>query len=122
MRPSLALAIGAVAAVAFGLPLALAPAQMLSGFGLGAPTEALILSRDAGVLLIGLGIINWMARNAEGPPLRGLLWGNIFIRVGEFVTNGWAIGAGMLPVWMAGGLVVPVALVVMFALALRRAS
>lgn len=83
MRPSLALSIGAVAAVLFGLPLVLAPEQVLSGSGLGAPTEALILSRDAGVLLIGLGIINWMARDALGPPLRGLLWGNIFIRVGE---------------------------------------
>jgi hypothetical protein len=61
MRPSLALSIGAVAATALGVPLALAPASMLSAFGLSAPDEALILSRDAGVLLIGLGIIDWMA-------------------------------------------------------------
>jgi hypothetical protein len=73
------------------------------------------------VLLIGLGIIDWAAREAGGAPLRGLLWGNIFIRVGEIVNNGWAIVDGMLPPWAAGGLVVPVVLVIVFASALRRA-
>jgi len=121
MRPSLALSIGAVAAILLGIPLALAPAQMLSTFGLGTPNEGLILSRDAGVLLIGVGIIDWMAREAVGAPLRGLLWGNIFIRVGEIVNNGWAITAGMLPPWAVGGLVVSVVLVIVFVLGLRRA-
>jgi hypothetical protein len=120
MRPSLALSVGAVAATALGIPLALLPAQMLSAFGLAAPTEALILSRDAGVLLIGLGIIDWMARNAVGAPLRGLLWGNVAIRVGEIVNNGWAIATGMIPSTAVAGLIVPVALIVIFLLALRR--
>jgi hypothetical protein len=120
MRPSLALSVGAVAATALGIPLALLPAQMLSAFGLAAPTEALILSRDAGVLLIGLGIIDWMARNAIGAPLRGLLWGNVAIRVGEIVNNGWAIATGMIPSSAAAGLILPVALIVIFLLALRR--
>jgi hypothetical protein len=121
MRPSLALSIGAIAAIALGVPLALAPATMLSAFGLSAPDEALILSRDAGVLLIGLGIIDWMAREAVGAPLRGLLWGNIAIRVGEIVNNGWAIAAGMIPSSAAGGLIIPLGLIVIFVLALRRA-
>lgn len=56
-----------------GIPLALAPAQLLPTFGLGTPNEAVILARDAGVLLIGLGIIDWMARDAVGASLRGLL-------------------------------------------------
>jgi hypothetical protein len=121
LRPSLALSIGAVAAVALGIPLALAPAQVLSTFGVAVPDEGLILARDAGVLLIGLGVIDWMARGAVGAPLRGLLWGNIVIRVGEIANNGWAIVNGTLPPWMAGGLVIPIVLVIVFALALRRA-
>jgi hypothetical protein len=121
MRPSLALSIGAVAAVALGIPLALVPAQMLSSFGFGTPNEGLILARDAGVLLVGLGIIDWTAREAVGAPLRGLLWGNIFIRAGEIANNGWAIAGGMLPPWTAGGLVLPVVLIIVFAFALRRA-
>lgn len=121
MRPSLALSIGAVLAVVFGAALALLPVQMLSGFGLGTPTEAQIVSRDVGVTLIGLGIINWLAREATGAPLRGLLWGNIFIQVAEFVVNGWEVAAGSLPAAAAGGLVIHLALAVVFVLGLRRA-
>src|SRR5947209_9576774 len=108
MRPSLALSIAAVLAILFGLSLALLPAQMLTGFGLRTPDEALVVSRDVGVTLIGLGIINWLARDATGAPLRGLLWGNIFIQVAEFVVNGWEIVAGILPAAAAGGLVIHV--------------
>ena len=123
MRPTLALSIGAVFAVLLGLPLLLAPSQMLTAFGLGMPNEGLILARDAGVLLIGVGIIDWMARDAVGAPLRGLLWGNIFIRGAEIVVNVWEIAVGMIPLNAGGliGLAVSLALVVMFALALRRA-
>lgn len=121
MRPSLALSIGAVLAVLFGAALALLPVQMLAGFGLGTPIEAQIVSRDVGVTLIGLGIINWLARNAGGDALRGLLWGNIFIQVAEFLVNGWEIAAGILPGAAAGGLVIHIVLAVIFVLGLRRA-
>jgi hypothetical protein len=121
MRPSLALQIGAVLAFIFGAALALLPDQMLAGFGLGTPKEALVVSRDVGVTLIGLGIINWLARNATGDALRGLLWGNIFIQVAETVVNGWEVAAGILPGSAAGGLVIHVALAVVFFLGLRRA-
>lgn len=121
MRPSLALSIGAVLAFIFGGALALLPVQMLSGFGLATPTEAQIISRDVGVTLIGLGIINWFARNATGDALRGILWGNIFVQVAELVVNGWEIAAGILPSAAAGGLVIHVALAVIFVLGLRRA-
>jgi hypothetical protein len=62
MRPRLALTIGAV--VAFS-------------------REAEILSRDLGVTLLGLGVLNWMTRGATGAPLRGVLVGNIAIQVLE---------------------------------------
>ena len=121
MRPSLALSIGAVLAFIFGASLALLPEQMLAGFGLGVPKEAVVVSRDVGVTLFGLGIINWMARGATGSVLRGLLWGNIFIQVAEFVVNGWEIAAGILPAMAAPGLVIHAVLAVIFALGLRRA-
>jgi len=51
--------------------------------------------------------------------------GNIFIRVAETLLNGWELAAGMLPPTASGVLVaaagVDIALIVMFALALRRA-
>jgi hypothetical protein len=121
VRPSLALSIGAVAAVVPGLAVALAPSQVLSSFGLGAPTEALIQSRDLGVTLMGLGVINWLARAAVGAPLRGLLWGNIFLQFVSIVVHMWEIVAGLFPPSAAAALVVPLALVIVYASALRRA-
>jgi len=71
MSPKLALQIGAVLAIVFGLGLALLPAQMLAGFGLATPNEALVVSRDVGVTLVGVGVINWLARDATGPRSAG---------------------------------------------------
>src|SRR5438094_8793042 len=64
------LIIGAVAALLFGLALVLLPAQILDGFGLGAPAAAQVLSRDVGVTLIGLAVLNWFGRNATREALR----------------------------------------------------
>ena len=121
MRPSLALSIAAVYGLVLGVPLVLAPAQMLSAFGFGAPNEALIQSRDLGVTLIGLGIINWMARDAAGAPLRGLLSGNIFMQLMSIAVHTWELVAGVVPSWTAPFLVVPLALVIVYATAFRRA-
>jgi hypothetical protein len=120
MTARLALTIGAVAALLFGLALTFAPAQMLGGFGLGVPTEALIVSRDIGVTLIGLAIVNWMARDATGPAVRALIIGNLFIQAAEAVVNGWEVAAGLLPIQAAGGVILHAVLAAMFALPLRR--
>jgi hypothetical protein len=122
MSPKLALTIGAVLAVVFGLALTLLPAQMLAGFGLATPPEALVVSRDIGVTLIGLGIINWLGRDATGQLARALLLGNLFIQVAEAVVNGWEVAAGILPSAAAGGVVLHVILAVVFVLGLRRVA
>jgi len=120
MRPSLALSIGAVIAVASGSAFALAPAQMLSAFGVGTPTEALIVMRDGGITLTGVGIINWLARHATGAPLRAVLWGNIFIYVVDGLVNAWEIVAGLIPPGVApASLIIALAAVIMYASALR---
>jgi len=82
MRPSLALAIGAVFSVVSGLAFVVAPGQLLSPLGFAATAE--IQARDAGVLLIGVGIIDWLARDAVGAPLRVCSWGTSL-----FASRGW---------------------------------
>jgi len=73
MRPRLALSIGAVFHLLTGLPLLLAPAQALSALGWAdIPDEMLVPLRDAAVLGIGVGIIDWLARDAVGAPLPSL--------------------------------------------------
>jgi hypothetical protein len=128
MRPSLALSIGAVFYLLLGLSVVLAPAQLMSAIGWpAAPNEALVPTRDLGTLLIVLGMIDWLARAAVGPPLRGLLWANIIRPAASMVVNGWEIGAGMVPATVLGGLLVAgfgvdIALIIVFAMALRRSS
>ena len=121
MSTKLALSIGAVVAILAGLGFALAPAQLLSGFGFAAVGETQVVTRDIGVTLIGLGILNWLARDATGPAVRAILIGNLFIQVAETIVNGWEIAAGLIPAQAAGGIVLHVVLGALFVLALRRA-
>jgi hypothetical protein len=114
--------IGGVAAVLFGLALLVFPSSMLAGFGLAVPTEAKVLSRDVGATLIGLGVINWMVRNATGQPLRALLVGNVVVQALELLVNGYEIVIGDLPSQAAGGLVIHLVLGAVFVLAMRSSS
>jgi len=121
MSPKLALTIGAVLATLFGLALTFAPEQMLSGFGMTATGPALVLSRDIGVTLIGIAVINWLARDATGPAVRAILIGNIVVQVLEAIVNGWEVAAGIIPSQALGGVVLHVILAIVFWLGLRRA-
>jgi len=114
--------IGGVAALVFGLALLVFPTSMLAGFGLSVPTEAKVLSRDVGATLIGLGVINWMARNATGETLRALLVGNVVVQALELVVNGYEIAVGDLPTQAAGGLLIHLVLSAVFVLAMRSDS
>lgn len=120
MKPKLALTIGAAAAALFGCLLLLTPANMLKGFGIEAHVDGLIVSRDVGAMLLGLAVLNWLARNADGHGLRAVLVANFFIQVLELVINAVEIGVGDLPAGAAPGLAIHVILGVLFALALRR--
>ena len=121
VSPRLALMIGAVAAFIFGLALTVFPTTILAGFGLAVPDAAVVLSRDVGVTLIGLGVINWMARNVTGEALRAILVGNVVVQALELVVNAGEIAVGALPVQAAGGLVIHLVLGAIFVLAMMRA-
>jgi hypothetical protein len=98
--------IGGLAAFVFGLALLVFPTSTLAGFGLPVSTEARVLSRDVGATLIGLGVINWMARGATGDAL-------------EFLINAFEIVVGDLPTQAAPGLLIHLALGAVFVLAMR---
>src|SRR5947209_11797033 len=114
--------IGGIAAVFFGLALFVSPESMLAGFGVATPVAAKVLSRDVGATLIGLGVINWMARNATGDALRALLVGNVVVQALEFVVNTYEIAVGDLPTQAGGGLLIHVVLGAVFVLAMRSSS
>ena len=122
MTSRVVLIIGAVAALVFGLALTLAPAQMLAGFGLGTPTAAQVLSRDVGVTLVGLAVLNWLGRNTTGEALRAILVANIFVQGAELVVNGYELAVGELPSDAAGGLIIHVVLGALFVWALVQSG
>ena len=122
MSPRLALTIGGVAAVIFGLALFVSPESMLAGFGVATPPAAKVLARDVGATLIGLGVINWMARDATGRTLRALLVGNVVVQALELLINGYEIVIGDLPTQAAGGLLIHLVLGAVFVLAMRASS
>ena len=122
MSPRLALMIGGVAAVVFGLALFVTPESMLAGFGVASPVSARVLARDVGATLIGLGVLNWMARNATGEVLRALLVGNVVVQALELLINGYEIVVGDLPTQAAGGLLIHLVLGAVFVLAMRSPS
>ena len=114
--------IGGIAAVFFGLALFVSPESMLAGFGVATPVAAKVLSRDVGATLIGLGVINRMARNASGEVLRALLVGNVVVQALEILINGYEVVVGDLPTQAAGGLVIHLVLGAVFVLAMRSTS
>lgn len=120
MRPRVALIIGAVTALVIGLLLVLLPDQLLSGFGVAATDQGRVLSRDVGSTLLGLAVINWLCRDAQGNVQRGLLAGNVIIQALELVVNGYEISAQQLPLAAAPGLVIHLVLGAIFLLALSR--
>jgi hypothetical protein len=103
--------IGGVSAIVFE--------SMLTRFGLATPGAAKVLSRDVGATLIGLGVINWMARNATGEALRALLVGNVVVQALEFLINAFELVVGDLPPQAAPGLLIHLALGAVFVLAMR---
>jgi hypothetical protein len=122
VSPRLALMIGGVAAVIFGLALFVSPDSMLAGFGLAAPAAAKVVARDVGATLIGLGVINWMARDASGQTLRAILVGNVVVQALELLINGYEIVVQDLPNQAAPGLLIHVVLGAIFVLAMRSPS
>jgi hypothetical protein len=111
--------LGGAAGFLFGLLPTVFPTTLLSGLGLDTSNAAIAASRDVGVTNIGVGVINWMARNATGKVLRGLLVGNVVIQALELVVNGYEIAAGLVPTQAAGGLLVHLVLGAVFVLAMR---
>jgi hypothetical protein len=122
MKPKTVLVIGAAAAAIFGLLLVGAPAQMLGGFGLQVQSDGIVLSRDVGILLLGLAILNWLGRNATGEALRAILVANLVVQVLELAVNGAEIVVGQLPSAAVPGLFIHIVLGGIFALGLRKRS
>lgn len=91
------LSITAVLAWVFGLMLLLQPAKFYEPTGLVLTPMLATLAQAHGASLVGLGVINWLARNADRSGLFAVLAGNLVVQILSLVVVviTMRLGAGM---------------------------
>jgi hypothetical protein len=113
------LAVAAVLAWLFGAALIAAPAAFYKPTGIDMTPMLATVAQAHGATLIGLGVIDWMARSADRPGLIAVLAGNLVVQVLSLgvVLRTMTLGAGAA---VAPGVVIHVVLGALFAFFLLR--
>lgn len=87
MKLATFMAIAAVLALVFGLAFILAPAQIMSLYGVTLGAGGQWVSRYLGSAFLGIAVLTWLARNAsQGEALRAVVLGNFIISVTGLVV------------------------------------
>jgi hypothetical protein len=95
MKPSLILSVAAVIATLFGVVFLLAPVQMMSLYGVTLDESGWWIARYLGGAFIGIGLINWSARNSQdSQAFRAIVLGGFVISVLGLVVALWEGFAG----------------------------
>jgi hypothetical protein len=117
MKISLSVA-GALACL-FGTALLLAPGGFYEPTGIELTPLLATIAQAHGATLVGLGVINWLARKSSPAAARGVLAGNLVVQVLSLgvVIRTMTLGAGAA---VAPGIVIHVTLGALFALFLVR--
>lgn len=113
------LAIAAVLAWIFGMALVIAPGQFYKPTGIDMTPMLATVAQAHGATLIGLGVIDWLARNADRQGLIAVLGGNLVVQILSLgvVVRTMSLGAGFA---VAPGVVIHVLLGSAFAIFLWR--
>lgn len=118
MRAFLILA--AVLAFLFGAALVFAPGPFLAPMGITASGAVAITAQAQGAILLGLGVINLLARNLKGPAVQPVLIGNFVVQVVSLVVVARALILGIVPPANAPAVVVHTGLGIGFCVFLIR--
>jgi hypothetical protein len=123
MKLSLYLSITAAIAILFGLVFLLLPDQGVAGLGMSANPGVLALTRSMGCLLLGLGIINWSARNEKNSSLlKGVLLANLIVQIIETLLSLQDIYSGVVSSIDWGGEILHIILALGFLYYLTKSS
>lgn len=96
MSPQKLARVAAAASFIFGISGIVAPDTLAAAFGIRLDAVGVPLARLACASYIGLGILNWMARDlTDLPAWRAIAVGNL---------AGWAISAGVVALGILSGL------------------
>jgi hypothetical protein len=113
------LALAAILAWLFGAMLLLVPAQFYAPAGIAMTPMSATVAQAHGATLVGLGLINWLARHADRQGLIAVLAGNLLAQVASLaiVLRTMVLGAGTA---VAPGVAIHVTLGALFAWFLVR--
>jgi hypothetical protein len=113
------ISIAAVLAWLFGVMLLFAPAELSAPAGIAMTPMIATLAQAHGATLVGLGVVNWLARNADRQGLIAVLTGNLVVQVLSLfvVIRTMQLGAGLA---VAPGVAIHVVLGSLFAAFLIR--
>lgn len=114
------LSIAAILAWIFGAMLLLIPANFYTPTGIAMTPMIATIAQAHGATLVGLGVIDWLARNAERQGLVAVLAGNLVVQILSLavVVRTMLLGAGTA---VAPGVVIHVVLGGFFVYFLVRA-
>lgn len=115
------LAVAAVLAWLFGTMLILAPARFYAPTGIALTPMLATLAQAHGATLIGLGVIDWLARNADPRVVRAVLIGNLVVQLLSLAVVARTISLGVSGAAMTPAIVIHVVLGTLFAYFLSRA-
>jgi hypothetical protein len=114
------LGISAVLAWVFGGALLFASAAFLAPMGIAVTPPIAVSAQAQGAILVGLGVINWLARRSDRAAVRPVLAGNLVVQVLSLAVIARALALGIVPAQNAGAVVVHVLLGAGFAWFLLR--
>ena len=116
------LAISALLAWAIGAMLVFAPAKFMAGNGIAIDDRIATIAQAQGVILIGLGLVNWLVRKSDDlVALRAVLAANLFVQVASIAVNVHALALHLVSESAAGTVVMHAILGAAFAIFLVRA-
>ncbi len=72
MKLSNFLVVKTIISLAFGIGLALVPVLVMSMYGVTLDPAGIFMTRFVGACLIGIGLICWLDRDADGGALQGI--------------------------------------------------
>ncbi len=114
------ISIAAILAWIFGTMLLFVPAKFYAPTGITMTPLLATIAQAHGATLIGLGVVNWLARNAEQKSLIAVLAGNLVVQILSLIvvlrTMSLGAGAAVTP-----GIIIHIVLGSFFAYFLMRA-
>jgi hypothetical protein len=87
MKFSLLITIAALLSLVFGLIFLFLPVPLMAVYGISLDATGEWLTRLVGAAWLGIGVLNWLAKNEKGGSTKAILWADLtFTGAGLLVT------------------------------------